>query len=77
MEVILVVPGMGSDHCAGIIRDSLNRLGEIGEIKTHCRLRSIAPHDRSHRHDRQFSHGHRQLGAAQTHKDITGYLMIG
>ena len=32
--VKLVVPGMGSDHCAGIIRDSLNRLGEIGEIKT-------------------------------------------
>ncbi|WP_028571712.1 heavy metal translocating P-type ATPase [Desulfonatronum lacustre] len=32
--VKLVVPGMGSDHCAGIIRDSLNRLSGIGEIKT-------------------------------------------
>jgi len=32
--VKLVVPGMGSDHCAGIIRDSLNRLDGIDEIKT-------------------------------------------
>jgi len=34
LKLVLVVPGMGSDHCAGIIRDSLNRLQGIAEIKT-------------------------------------------
>ena len=33
-KVVLVVPGMGSDHCAGIIKDSLNRLQGIAGIKT-------------------------------------------
>ncbi len=33
-KLVLVVPGMGSDHCAGIIKDSLNRLEGIAEIKT-------------------------------------------
>lgn len=32
--VKLVVPGMGSDHCAGIIKDSLNRLQGIERINT-------------------------------------------
>jgi P-type Cu+ transporter len=30
----LVVPGMGSDHCAGIIRTTLQRLDGIGDITT-------------------------------------------
>ena len=34
LKLVLVVPGMGSDHCAGIIKDSLNRLQGIAEIKT-------------------------------------------
>lgn len=32
--ISLIVPGMGSDHCAGIIRDSLRRLKGIRDIKT-------------------------------------------
>ena len=34
LKLVLVVPGMGSDHCAGIIRDSLNRLDGMEEIRT-------------------------------------------
>ncbi len=30
----LVVPGMGSDHCAGIVRSSIERLGGIESIRT-------------------------------------------
>ena len=30
----LIVPGMGSDHCAGIVRESLQRLEGIESIKT-------------------------------------------
>ncbi|WP_006747481.1 heavy metal translocating P-type ATPase [Thioalkalivibrio paradoxus] len=33
-EVRLVVPGMGSDHCAGLVQDSLRRLPGVGEIRT-------------------------------------------
>ncbi len=32
--VRLTVPGMGSDHCAGLVRDSLERLDGIDEIRT-------------------------------------------
>ena len=35
----LTIPGMGSDHCAGIVKTSLNRLDGVGEIRT-----SIASH---------------------------------
>ncbi|MCH8490632.1 MAG: heavy metal translocating P-type ATPase [Oceanicaulis sp.] len=38
-SVSLTIPGMGSDHCAGIVRTSLERLDGVGEIKT-----SIAAH---------------------------------
>ncbi len=30
----LVVPGMGSDHCAGLVKDSLKRVSGVGEIRT-------------------------------------------
>ncbi len=30
----LIVPGMGSDHCAGLVTTSLQRLSGVGEIKT-------------------------------------------
>ncbi len=33
-DVRLVVPGMGSDHCAGLVKDSLARLSGVGEIRT-------------------------------------------
>ncbi len=33
-EVRLIVPGMGSDHCAGLVKDSLRRLAGVGEIRT-------------------------------------------
>ncbi|MDZ7736727.1 MAG: heavy metal translocating P-type ATPase [Gammaproteobacteria bacterium] len=33
-EVRLVVPGMGSDHCAGIVSDSLKRLDGINSVST-------------------------------------------
>ncbi|MFN2349659.1 MAG: cation transporter, partial [Thioalkalivibrio sp.] len=33
-EIRLVVPGMGSDHCAGLVKDSLRRLPGVGEIRT-------------------------------------------
>jgi len=32
--VRLTVPGMGSDHCAGLVRDSLERLDGVEEIRT-------------------------------------------
>jgi Cu+-exporting ATPase len=38
-SVTLVVPGMGSDHCAGIVRESIERLAGIKSIST-----SIASH---------------------------------
>ncbi|MCH4562550.1 heavy metal translocating P-type ATPase [Halomonas sp. EGI 63088] len=32
--ITLTVPGMGSDHCAGIVRKTLERLEGVGEIQT-------------------------------------------
>ncbi len=32
--ITLTVPGMGSDHCAGIVRKTLARLDGVGEIQT-------------------------------------------
>ncbi len=31
--VTLTVPGIGSDHCAGIVRKMLERLDGVGEIE--------------------------------------------
>ena len=28
------IPGMGSDHCAGLVRTSLNRLDGVSDIQT-------------------------------------------
>ncbi|WP_163577030.1 heavy metal translocating P-type ATPase [Halomonas faecis] len=33
-RITLTVPGMGSDHCAGIVRKTLERLEGVGEIHT-------------------------------------------
>ncbi|MBA2779573.1 heavy metal translocating P-type ATPase [Billgrantia kenyensis] len=33
-QITLTVPGMGSDHCAGIVRETLERLDGVSEIQT-------------------------------------------
>ena len=33
-QIRLTVPGMGSDHCAGIIRDTLNKLDGVEKLET-------------------------------------------
>ena len=33
-QAILIVPGMGSDHCAGLVRASLERVAGVGRIST-------------------------------------------
>jgi P-type Cu+ transporter len=44
--VTMIVPGMGSDHCAGIVRASLERLEGVGEVGT-----SVASHRVEVRYD--------------------------
>lgn len=38
-NAVLIVPGMGSDHCAGLVSQSLRRLRGVAELST-----SIASH---------------------------------
>src|SRR5690606_4573122 len=38
-RLTLIVPGMGSDHCAGLVSESIRRLDGVGRIET-----SIASH---------------------------------
>jgi P-type Cu+ transporter len=45
-SAVLIVPGMASDHCAGIVRGSIERLPGIGELRT-----SIAEHAATVRFD--------------------------
>lgn len=45
-EAILTIPGMGSDHCAGIVTQSIRRLPGIDEVKT-----NIAAHRANVRFD--------------------------
>lgn len=45
-ETILTIPGMGSDHCAGIVSESIRRLPGIAKVKT-----NIAAHRASVRFD--------------------------
>jgi P-type Cu+ transporter len=45
-EAVLIVPGMGSDHCAGIVKSSIERLAGIAEVRT-----SIAKHAATVRFD--------------------------
>ena len=37
--ITLTVPGMGSDHCAGIVRKTLERLDGVGEDEGLARAR--------------------------------------
>jgi len=45
-QATLIIPGMGSDHCAGIVSESIRRLPGIADIKT-----SIASHRANVRFD--------------------------
>ncbi|WP_431023574.1 heavy metal translocating P-type ATPase [Halomonas sp. H5] len=40
--ITLTVPGMGSDHCAGIVRTTLTRLEGVGEIHTNIANHRVA-----------------------------------
>jgi P-type Cu+ transporter len=40
-KVRLVVPGMGSDHCAGLVKDSLMRLPGVNEIRTNLSTHQV------------------------------------
>ncbi len=40
--ITLTVPGMGSDHCAGIVRKTLERLDGVGEIQTNISSHRIS-----------------------------------
>ena len=40
----LTVPGMGSDHCAGIVKTSLKRLDGMGEITTNIAAHRVEAH---------------------------------
>jgi Cu+-exporting ATPase len=37
----LIVPGMGSDHCAGLVSTSLQRLSGVGEIHTNIAIHRV------------------------------------
>ena len=60
----LVVPGMGSDHCAGIVKTSLKRLDGMGEITT-----NIA----AHRVEASYDPGKLSLDDIRTAVEKAGY----
>ncbi|WP_445928842.1 cation transporter [Marinimicrobium sp. C2-29] len=60
----LTVPGMGSDHCAGIVKISLKRLDSVGEITANIATHRV--NDRRDRHDCEFIISNRQLTLTQT-----------
>jgi P-type Cu+ transporter len=43
-SIRLTVPGMGSDHCAGIIATSLRRLGGVDEVHTNVATHRVEVH---------------------------------
>ena len=63
-EIRLVVPGMGSDHCAGIVGDSIRRLPGIDDIST-----SVA----SHRVRVRFDEGQTDAAAIRAAVERAGY----
>lgn len=42
--VQLIVPGMGSDHCAGLVRDSIKRLEGVSDINTNIANHKVTVH---------------------------------
>ena len=63
-SAILIVPGMGSDHCAGLVSQSLKRLPGIAELST-----SIA----SHKVRIEFDAEQTSLAALQQAVEQAGY----
>ncbi|HVL34985.1 MAG TPA: copper ion binding protein, partial [Burkholderiales bacterium] len=41
-EARLTVPGMGSDHCTGIVSESIRRLPGVGEVRTNIASHKVA-----------------------------------
>jgi Cu+-exporting ATPase len=60
----LIVPGMGSDHCAGLITTSLQRVAGVGDVRT-----NIATHKVSVR----FDAGQTNAAALQAAIEKAGY----
>ena len=60
----LIVPGMGSDHCAGIVSTSLKRLTGVSEVRT-----DIA----THRVDVMFNPDRLDIGALKKAVETAGY----
>jgi P-type Cu+ transporter len=63
-SAVLIVPGMGSDHCAGLVSQSLRRLPGIAELST-----SIA----NHKVRIEFDAGQTDLGALKQAVEQAGY----
>ncbi len=63
-EATLIVPGMGSGHCAGLVRESLERLPGIAEINTNIS---------NHRVRVQFDPGHVQPEQLRAAVERGGY----
>ena len=63
-EGVLVVPGMGSDHCAGIVRAALERLDAVESVST-----NIA----NHRVTVQYDAGTADADALRTAVEAAGY----
>jgi Cu+-exporting ATPase len=63
-ELLLIVPGMGSDHCAGIISTSIRRLPGIVDVGTNIV---------SHRVTVQFDPAHSDVAKIKTAVERAGY----
>lgn len=63
-NAVLIVPGMGSDHCAGLVSQSLRRLRGVAELST-----SIA----SHKVHIEFDTGQTDLAALKQAVEQAGY----
>lgn len=67
LSTSLVVPGMGSDHCAGIISESINRLPGIASVNTNIG---------NHRVTVQFQRGVVDARTIQTAVERAGYEVV-
>lgn len=53
LSLTLTVPGMGSDHCAGIIRGTLEKLGGIDSLHTNIASHKVSLEYDPNRLDRE------------------------
>jgi cation transport ATPase len=63
-NAVLIVPGMGSDHCAGLVSQSLKRIRGVAELST-----SIA----NHKVHIEFDAGQTDLDALKQAVEQAGY----